>query len=116
MTCHILAAIVLTFCPASATSGCRLSLLVGCCVRPLLAALASTYNLKMTQQRAGLFSAHSSVLQDIKGSDIFSDDSSGTGHAAGAVPGLSDAKKKALYSTSVFGQDDPAAAPQVNCL
>jgi len=56
------------------------------------------------------------VLQDIKGSDIFSDDSSGTGHAAGAVPGLSDAKKKALYSTSVFGQDDPAAAPQVKTL
>jgi hypothetical protein len=56
------------------------------------------------------------VLQDIKGSDIFSDDSSGTGHAAGAVPGLSDAKKRALYSTSVFGQDDPAAAPQVKTL
>lgn len=56
------------------------------------------------------------MLQDIKGSDIFSDDSSGTRHAAGAVPGLSDAKKKALYSTSVFGQDDPAAAPQVKCL
>lgn len=55
-------------------------------------------------------------LQDIKGSDIFSDDSSGTGHAAGAVPGLSDAKKKALYSTSVFSQDDPAAAPQVSDL
>ena len=52
-------------------------------------------------------------MQDIKGSDIFSDDSSGTRHAAGAVPGLSDAKKKALYSTSVFGQDNPAAAPQV---
>ena len=53
------------------------------------------------------------AMQDIKGSDIFSNDSSGTGHAAGAVPGLSDAKKKALYSTSVFGQDNPAAAPQV---
>lgn len=55
-------------------------------------------------------------LQDIKGSDIFSDDSCGTGYAAGAVPGLSDAKKKALYSTSVFGQDEPSAAPQVSDL
>ena len=54
------------------------------------------------------------MLQDIKGSDIFSDDSCGTGYAAGAVPGLSDAKKKALYSTSVFGQDEPSAAPQVH--
>ena len=52
-------------------------------------------------------------MQDIKGSDIFSDDASGSGHAAGAVPGLSDAKKKALYSTSVFNEDGPAAAPQV---
>jgi len=56
----------------------------------------------------------SRLVQDIKGSDIFSDDSSGTGPAAGAVPGLSDAKKKALYSTSVFEEDGPAAAPQVH--
>lgn len=55
-------------------------------------------------------------LQDIKGSDIFSDEGSRTGHAAGAVPGLSDAKKKALYSTSVFGEDGPAAAPQISDL
>ena len=54
-------------------------------------------------------------MQDIKGSDIFSDEASGRGHAAGAVPGLSDAKKKALYSTSVFNEDGLAAAPQV-CL
>ncbi|KAL3155824.1 hypothetical protein ABBQ32_012835 [Trebouxia sp. C0010 RCD-2024] len=53
-------------------------------------------------------------LQDIKGSDIFSDDASGTGHAAGAVPGLSDTKKKSLYNTSVFNEDGPAAAPQVS--
>ena len=59
------------------------------------------------------WSAVSLAMQDIKGSDIFSDDASGSGHAAGAVPGLSDAKKKALYSTSVFNEDGPAAAPQV---
>lgn len=50
-------------------------------------------------------------MQDIRGHDIFADNPSRP--AAGAVPGLSDAKKKALYSTSVFNQDDPAAAPQV---
>ena len=55
-------------------------------------------------------------LQDIRGHDIFSDSTSESRPSAGAVPGLSDAKKKALYSTSVFDQNGPAAAPQVTLL